>query len=226
MQNEITEYISELDRTYQIGNATEHSYRPALQQLLKRLMTGLTVTNEPRRIGLRFTNEKQKNAKTFAPIDLLDYIYAVLHSPSYRERYKEFLKVDFPRVPYPDDAKTFWKLVQFGGRLRKLHLMEEVKPKPNMANYPVSGNNKVEKLQYLAGKVSMNETQYFDNVPPGAWDFYVGGYQPARKWLKDRKGRALNFNEIQHYQKIIRVFNETIIVMGEVEEVTGGHLGI
>ena len=166
-----------------------------------------------KRTGLRFRKEKEQSAKTFAPIDVLDYIYAVLHSPTYRERYKEFLKVDFPRVPYPQDAKTFWKLVKPGEMLRKLHLMEGVEPQEDTANYPIAGSNEVETLQYRNGKVRINETQFFDNVSPEAWNFYIGGYQPARKWLKDRKGRTLSYDDIQYYPKIIHVLNETIIVM-------------
>src|SRR5690554_1161620 len=76
------------------------------------------------KLGLTFTNEKQFTENTFAPIDILDYIYAVLHSPTYREKYKEFLKIDFPRVPYPKDQDTFWQLVKLGGEIRQIHLLE------------------------------------------------------------------------------------------------------
>ena len=97
--------------------------------------------------------------------------------------------------------------------------MENIKPQPNIANFPVSGTNEVEILQYAGGKVYINETQYFGNVSSEAWTFYIGGYQPAQKWLKDRKGRTLNFDEIQHYQKIIHALNETKTLMSEVDEV-------
>ena len=178
----------------------------------------VTIVNEiAQRLGLQFTDEKEESKKTFAPIDILDYIYAVLHSPSYRERYKEFLKIDFPRVPYPDDAKTFWKLVKLGEKLRLLHLMESVTPKKELANYDVNGNNVVEKFEYTNGKVKINDTQYFDNVPDLVWNFFIGGYQPAQKWLKDRKGRTLDFDEIQHYQKIVAVLNETEKLMNEAD---------
>ncbi|MCL2710002.1 MAG: N-6 DNA methylase [Planctomycetaceae bacterium] len=168
-------------------------------------------------LKLKFEAEKSSDAKKFAPIDLLDYIYAVLHSPAYRERYQEFLKVDFPRVPYPEDAKQFRKLVKWGERLRRLHLMEGVIPQQGLADYDVSGNNVVEKLEYKNGKAWINATQFFDNVPSDVWNFYTGGYQPAQKWLKDRKGRTLDFDDIVHYQKIIRVLKETIEVMNEVD---------
>jgi predicted helicase len=172
------------------------------------------------RTGLRFADDNHPATggelrNTFAPIDLLDYIYAVLHSPSYREKYKEFLKIDFPRVPYPDDAKAFWKLAKLGERLRRLHLMEGVEPPQGLANYGVSDNGLVTNVKYASGKVWINDTQYFDNVLPEVWNFYIGGYQPAQKWLKDRKERTLTFEEIQHYQKIVAVLNETIEIMNE-----------
>ena len=157
----------------------------------------------------------------FVPIDLLDYIYAVLHSPSYREKYKEFLKIDFPRVPLPT-IDTFWQLVKLGGELREIHLLESPKVTEFITSYPIDGSNIVEgitKTSYKDGKVYINKEQYFDNVPQVAWDFYIGGYQPAQKWLKDRKGRELSFEDILHYQKIIVALTETDRIMGEIDNV-------
>jgi len=155
----------------------------------------------------------------FAPIDLLDYIYAVLHSPNYREKYKEFLKIDFPRVPYPKDAETFWQLVRLGGQIRQIHLLESPEVEKYITKYPVDGNNLVGKLKFEEGKVYINETQYFANVPEVAWNFYIGGYQPAQKWLKDRKDRNLEFDDILHYQKIIVALAETDLLMKEIDEI-------
>lgn len=171
------------------------------------------------KIGLRFTNEKETESGTFAPIDLLDYIYAVLHSPTYRETYKEFLKTDFPRVPYPKDAPTFWALVALGSELRQIHLMESPKLEKYLTQYPADGDNVVGKIKYENGNVYINEAQYFANVPPIAWEFYIGGYQPAQKWLKDRKGRELGFEDILHYQKIIVALVETDRVMKEIDKI-------
>jgi predicted helicase len=159
------------------------------------------------KIGIKKVNE----------IRIFDYIYAVLHSPSYRERYKEFLKIDFPRIPYPENAEQLKRLANFGEKLRKLHLMENVKSQKNIANFPVSGTNEIEKPEYVGTKVFINNAQYFDNVPQTAWEFYIGGYQPAQKWLKDRKGRKLGFDDVQHYQKIIAVLAETEKIMGEID---------
>ena len=170
-------------------------------------------------LGLKFVKEKVDTEGTFAPIDLLDYIYAVLHSPSYRDKYKEFLKIDFPRIPYPEDAETFWKLVSKGGELRQIHLMESPILENHEYYFPVEGNNEVEKPEYKGGRVYINKDQYFENVPEISWNFYIGGYQPAQKWLKDRKGRVLTFDDIQHYQKITKALLETDRVMKEIDEV-------
>ena len=172
------------------------------------------------KLGLTFTNEKETTKDTFAPIDILDYIYAVLHSPTYREKYKEFLKIDFPRVPYPKDQETFWKLVKLGGEIRQIHLLESPVVEKFISKYPITGTNIVEKPKYENGKVMINETQYFEDVPEVAWNFYIGGYQPAQKWLKDRKDRELQIEDILHYLKIIVALTETDRLMKEVDRVT------
>ena len=343
-------------------------------------------------LGLTFTNEKEETQNTFSPIDLLDYIYAVLHSPSYREKYKEFLKIDFPRVPAPQDQATFWQLVKLGGELRQIHLLESPIVDKYITQYPEDGNNIVTKPKFVKsavsnspplegcptggvvkktpiyfntiidlpynpalkdrakelryaenlsevlfwmqvhkgkfynidfdrqriignyivdfyvkklglvieidgsshdddkdsydkkredylkslglkifripvndilqnmvkaivdleefiienystpsvniakdkepprpmgtppkegnlGKVYINETQYFDNVPEVAWNFYIGGYQPCQKWLKDRKDRELSFEDILHYQKIVVALSETYRIMKEIDKI-------
>lgn len=170
-------------------------------------------------LGLNFTPEKEETPGTFAPIDLLDYIYAVLHSPTYREKYKEFLKIDFPRVPYPKDVATFWQLVTLGGELRQIHLLESPVVNKYITQYPVGGSNMVEKVKFENGNVYINDTQHFANVPEIAWNFYIGGYQPAQKWLKDRKGRELQFDDILHYQKIIVALSETDRLMNEIDKI-------
>jgi predicted helicase len=154
------------------------------------------------------------------PENILDYIYAVLHSPSYREKYKEFLKIDFPRISYPKDNETFWKLVEKGRELQLLHLMESPKLQKFITTFMESGSNVVEKVKYENGNVYINETQYFGNVPEIAWNFYIGGYQPAQKWLKDRKGRKLSNEDLEHYQKMIVVLIETNKIMKEIDNIS------
>jgi predicted helicase len=179
-------------------------------------------------LDLRFEPEKTDEPGTLAPLDILDYIYAVLHSPAYREKYQEFLKIDFPRVPYPADPERFWQLVKLGGELRGLHLLESPAVMQFITTYPVTGANAVTRRMLSGdfeltgadrGRVWINDTQYFDGVPVVAWNFYIGGYQPAQKWLKDRKGRQLSFDDIMHYQKVIVALTETARVVREIDGV-------
>ena len=169
------------------------------------------------KLNLRFNNEKERTKESFAPIDILDYIYAILHSTLYRKKFKEFLKIDFPRVPYPKDKDTFWMLVKLGGELRLIHLLESPKVNQFITSYPKDGNNLVEKIRFENKKVWINADQFFDKVTQMAWEFYIGGYQPAQKWLKDRKGRQLSYDDIMHYQKIIVALTETNRIMKEID---------
>ncbi len=154
-----------------------------------------------------------------SPENILDYVYASLHSPSYREKYKEFLKIDFPHVPYPKDKKQFFDLVELGTELREIHLLESPKVNQYITSYPVDGSNAVEKISYKDGNVFINAEQYFGDVPEVAWNFYIGGYQPAQKWLKDRKGRTLSNPDIEHYQQIIVALTETSRIMKEIDRI-------
>ncbi len=191
-------------------------------QLLKKISESLNLT---------FTPEKEETKGTFAPIDILDYIYAVLHSPAYREKYKEFLKIDFPRVPYPKDEKTFWQMVKIGGELRTVHLLENPIVEQYITAYPEGGDNTVSRSitrkdfeitdkKKKTGRVWINDSQYFAEIPVTAWEFYIGGYRPAQKWLKDRKGRTLNFDEILHYQKIIAALHQTDMLMKKTDKIS------
>lgn len=161
----------------------------------------------------------EENIGKVTPENILDYIYAVLHFPNYREKYKEFLKIDFPRVPYPEDKKSFEALVALGRELRELHLLESEKLKNLITTFPEVGSDTVEAKypKYKDGKVYINEKQYFGGVPEIAWNFYIGGYQPAQKWLKDRQGRVLSSEDLEHYQKMVVVLVETGRVMKEID---------
>jgi predicted helicase len=231
----ITKYIVESsfvsNRTKEIGYVfplyLHHECDKHFADKRKANLNETIIAEISRRIELPFADEseivnrKGKSAgsahQKFTPIDILDYIYAALHSPAYREKYREFLKIDFPRVPYPRDAAQFRALAALGAKLRRLHLMEDVEPRPGMADFPIDDGNEIENIHYVDGKVFINGRQYFDHVPPEAWNFYVGGYQPAQKWLKDRKGRKLSYDDIRHYQRIIRVLQETGEIMCEVD---------
>jgi len=229
----------------------ETSEQQTFEQKLERIPNlNMEIVNQiAEKLGLAFVPEKEPEGKvcfinnpevrddyktTFAPIDILDYIYAVLHSPAYREKYKEFLKIDFPRVPYPKNTETFWQLVELGQQIREIHLLEEGAIEqskaalPDIADYPEAGTNtittKIGKADWeitdnenQTGRIWTNDSQYFGNIPQVAWEFYIGGYQPAQKWLKDRKGRTLTFEDILHYQKIIVALTETDRLMKEID---------
>ena len=157
------------------------------------------------------------------PEDIFDYIYGVLHSPAYREKYKEFLKVDFPRIPCPKNADEFEHFRSCGNALRELHLMHDV-PESSV-RFEQQGSMMVDYLRWewnkddgYSGNVWINDTQCFESVPTEAWEFYIGGYQPAQKWLKDRKGRKLEYDDVKHYCKIIAVLMETARIMKTIDD--------
>jgi predicted helicase len=169
---------------------------------------------------------------TFGPEDVFNYMYAVFHCPTYRERYAEFLKIDFPRLPVTSDLGLFRALAQKGEELVALHLMESPALDHLITTFPVKGSNQVEKLRYVEetsevhadfgglvpGRVYINKTQYFQGVERGVWEFYVGGYQVLEKWLKDRKARTLSYDDVTHYGKVVVALKETIRLMGEIDE--------
>ena len=182
------------------------------------------------KLKLKFIPDgKGDRVKTFAPEDIFAYMYAVFHSPTYRKRYGEFLKTDFPRLPLTSNPKLFKQLCELGDRLIELHLME--KHGEAITSYPIEGNNVVDKVRYdppqpplekgekekTLGKVWINKTQYFEGVPQQVWDFYIGGYQVCHKWLKDRKGRTLSYEDLMHYQNIIGAISETIDLMNKID---------
>lgn len=150
-------------------------------------------------------------------VKVFDYIYGILHCPAYREAFAEFLKVDFPRIPYPPSPVVFNNVSASGEALRRLHLVET--PVIGSTPYPFhgEGDSIVGKTKFERGRVWVNNVQFFENVPETAWTFSIGGYQPAQKWLKDRKGRTLSFDDIRHYQKIIKILAETHRIMGEID---------
>nr|WP_279614819.1 type ISP restriction/modification enzyme [Sphingomicrobium astaxanthinifaciens] len=152
-------------------------------------------------------------------IKVFDYIYGVLHSPDYRETFAEFLKIDFPRIPYPPSPAIFRHVSEKGEALRRLHLMEDAAVGETPYPYHGEGDDVVAARhpRFEDGRVYINPDQFFDGVPKVAWDFYIGGYQPAQKWLKDRKDRALSWDDIGHYQKIVKILLETDRIMREIE---------
>ncbi|MGH9353539.1 MAG: type ISP restriction/modification enzyme, partial [Terriglobia bacterium] len=206
----------------------------------------------------RQNTDLKVGATTFGPEDVFNYIYAVFYSPTYRSRYAEFLKSDFPRVPLTSDANLFRSLCGLGGELVALHLLESPTLEKPIARYPVKGRDLVDKgfPKYVApgepepgtgapleaGRVYINRGaltrpsldghplpegegrgegegvgQYFDGVPPEVWNFHIGGYQVCEKWLKDRRGRRLTYDDLGHYSKVVTALSETIRLMAEID---------
>jgi hypothetical protein len=237
------------------------------------------IAEMEKRLGLKFVPEMpdvgadqrvrpQKGAhagaplqNVFGPEDVFNYIYAIFHSPTYRTRYAEFLKSDFPRVPLTSDVDLFRALCEKGAELVALHLLESPTLENPITGYPVKGSNVVEKgfPKYLApgepepvfvaqvplsgpaalprlkaGRVYINRSaavpaakesrqdaggtgQYFEGVPLEVWNFHIGGYQVCEKWLKDRRGRTLSYDDLTHYAKVVTALKETLRLMAEID---------
>ncbi len=180
------------------------------------------------RITLPYLEKQDESNSYFSSLDIFLYIYAVLHSPWYRETYNEPLKTSYPRIPFPKSKETFFQLAEQGNQLRHLHLMEAEALENFISAFPMTGSNEVthkinskdwelyDKNKQL-GRIWINKDQYFEGIPLKVWEFYIGGYQPAQKWLKDRSGRQLSFEDILHYQKIIVALNETDRIMQDID---------
>jgi predicted helicase len=153
----------------------------------------------------------------FSPEEILAYIYSVLHAPTYRSKYAEFLRIDFPRVPFPDSADDFETLSGLGWALVQAHLLREP-PRQKLADYRGKGDNTVEFVTYVEQAISINKTQLFKPVPQAVWDFHIGGYQVLDKYLKSRKGRVLSLDEINHVAAIADSLAFTIEQMARIDE--------
>ena len=172
------------------------------------------------RLGLKWIPvDRGDLKKTVGPEDVFNYSYAVFHSPEYRERYAEFLKIDFPRLPLTSDLELFRTLATKGAELVALHLLESPKLDKFITEFNVKGSDEVEKVQYTDNdqRVWINPKQFFAGVPKAVWEFHVGGYQVCEKWLKDRKDRKLTYEDIQQYQKAVVALSETIRLMKEID---------
>ena len=188
--------------------------------------------SEPERIP-NFTDEflqaiKEALGTEPIPDEIFYYIYAVLYSPSYRKRYEEFLKIDFPRVPLPEDYEKFKKLSELGKELVELHLLKHPSLGETGVGFTESGSDEVEKVYYdeNSERVWINKEQYFDGISKEVWEYRIGAYQVMAKYLKDRKKekRKLSLEEIEHYMKVAKAIERTMEVQRKVDEVYDGML--
>ncbi len=164
-----------------------------------------------------FDKLKNKFEKNITPEQLFYYVYAILFSSKYRTKYAEFLKIDFPRIPFTEDYKLFIQLGKFGEKLAELHLLKSNDLNRTISKFPKNGSNKIEKPVYENGKVLINKEQYFDGISEEVWNYRIGGYQVCEKWLKDRKDRALLLEEIQTYTKIVTALSKTIELQKKID---------
>ncbi len=210
--------FTEIVQHHSLSNKEANNFAPLY------LYPSSSELDQPRRINFhtKLYAKLRKLAKHHSrgepdEVAVFDYIYGVLHCPAYRETFAEFLKIDFPRIPWPASPQVFWEVSDKGGQLRRLHLMEPAAVGPANFHFTGDGNYTVDKVEFRAGAVWINETQRFENAPEISWDFYIGGYQPAQKWLKDRTGRALDYEDVQHYQRILKILAETDRIMKTIE---------
>lgn len=180
------------------------------------------------RTAMQFVPDGQGNLESgFGAEDVFHYIYAVLHSPQYRSRYADFLRSDFPRIPVPTGYALFAQLAQTGAQLTSLHLMTA--HGDEMPAFAIDGSREIERVRYsepsegTPGRVWINRDQHFEGVTPQTWNFTIGGYQPAKKWLQDREGRVLDFEDIQAYRRICAALAETPHLMQQIDDIIEAH---
>jgi predicted helicase len=179
-----------------------------------------------KQLKLEWTDDKGGDLrKTVGPEDVLAYAYAVFHAPSFRDRYAEFLKRDFPRLPLTSDVKLFFAALAGKGReLIEVHLMRSPKLDNFITEFPVKGDNVVEKAAYTPAnqRVWVNAQQYFGSVPQTLWEALIGGYQVCEQWLMDRKGRKLSYDDVQHWQRIVVAIKETSRLNAQIDDLIPG----
>ncbi len=175
-------------------------------------------TRQPNITQAFFEELKKKYNKAVTPAEIFYYIYAVLYSNIYRSKYIEFLKIDFPRIPFTKDYRLFIQLGKLGKQLADIHLLKSKELDKTISKFPIDGSNKIENLKYEVGKVWINKEQYFGDVKEEVWQYQIGGYQVCEKWLKDRKGRVLTLDEILTYCKIVTALSKTIELQNEIDK--------
>ena len=159
-----------------------------------------------------------KYKKILKPEPIFYYIYAVLYSDIYRSKYTEFLKIDFPRIPFTTDYRIFSKFANYGEQLTDLHLLKSSYLLKTNAKL-TKGTNRVEKVRYEKEEVYINEKQYFEGIARAVWEYQIGGYRVCEKWLKDRKGRELSSEDIKHYCRIVTALQKTIEIQKKIDRI-------
>jgi hypothetical protein len=187
----------------------------------------LTILSKPLGLKLNSSTRELGRDHELSALRLFHFAYAILQCPSYRKRYFEFLRSDFPRLPLTGNLEMFRALALLGGELTALHLLESPKLAQPITEFMGGGNPVVEKISWSRATVWVDKSQTtgFQGVHEDVWKFRIGGYQVCEKWLKDRKGRTLSEDDIAHYQKIVVALSETIRLMAEIDRVIDAHGG-
>jgi len=214
-----SEYIGDLNLFYRGGNVNFPLYFYPDQKQKK--IVNHSTTKKPNLNPQLIKSLIEAYGKEPTPEEIVYYIYAVLYSNTYRTKYAEFLRIDFPRVPFTNDYKLFKEMGKMGNRLVNLHLMRSDELNNPIAKFQGSGENGVEKRKYDDRKyrVYINKTQYFEGIEKEVWEYQIGGYQVLDKWLKDRKGRKLSFEDIKHYCKVVTAIRKTIEVQKAIDHI-------
>lgn len=170
------------------------------------------------RINLTIDEDKRDRDKYCSSLDILAYMYAILHSQAYRERYREFLITEYPKIPYPENRPVFWELVDLGAKLIGVHLLKDINIEDNLR---VISNDEffVKKVEYDNGRIMINPSCGFSGVVEEVWNQQIGSYKPAEKWLKDRKGLVLTDKDITHYLKILSSLSSSIKIVQSIDEI-------
>ena len=216
--------------TFYLGNKGQDYLAPLYlhndDDLLDKHTTGDTPNFKPDFLTALRASLGAAVAK-LTPENIFHYTYGVFHSPGFRSRYAEFLKIDFPRLPLTGSLELFRALARLGGELTALHLLESPKLAQPITEFTGGRSPDVEKVSWSRNTVWLDKAQTagFRGVPEQVWNFHIGGYQVCEKWLKDRKGRTLTDDDIAHYQKIVVALAETIRLMAEIDRVIDEHGG-
>ena len=211
--NQSTEYV------YPLYVYSDTDMKDQLQQTTLLNYDKATEKNQSNINPKLFSALSKTYKKDPTPEEIFFYIYTVLYSTTYRSKYAEFLKIDFPRVPFTKDYKLFTKMAEYGKKLVDLHLLKSSELDPPIAKFQGKGTDKVEKVRYEDGRVYINKDQYFEGVKPEVWQYQIGGYQVCDKWLKDRKGRSLSLEDMKHYCKVVTALSKTIDIQKVIDEI-------
>jgi predicted helicase len=214
------------DNTFISSKTKERNYFFPLylyNNTFKRKMDSKNSVRQGRQLNFteEFLKTMEKNFQSdLSGEEIFCYIYAILHSHTYRKSYKEFLKIDFPRIPFTTEYNLFRKIGELGKKLVDLHLLKSKSLNKPIAKFQGKGDKIVKKTQYIEekGRIYINKTQYFEGIEQGVWEYQIGGYQVLHKWLKDRKSNELTLKEIKHYCRVATTIKETIEIQEEIDK--------